>query len=82
MSTYPKIETTIELTDNGMNVIVTHHVRQSFSRAVDPAAIRAATAFVRANGYPSGLAFTDADYGFEGIGPDRCRSRLIFTKGE
>lgn len=73
-----RITAEVSADETRLTVAVEHHIAQSFSHAVDPAALRKA----RRTPLPwwvKRLSCVDATYGIDMPGqPTRCRSELVF----
>lgn len=74
---FPTMTATVAPTAYGFDVTITHHVAQSYSRAVDPKGIRIARTAPEGRGAKR-VTLTGGDYGHTMVGSDRCLSTLRF----
>ena len=74
--TTPKMTATIEYPGQGHTTItIEHDIAQSYSRSVDPKAMKVARQTLRGT-----WALTDVDYGLERAAPRRTASRFHFHR--
>jgi hypothetical protein len=73
--TFPPMTTSFVATDRGFDIVVEHDEAQSYSRAVDPKAMRAAREAMRQHRIVTQVALVDVDYGGD---PDDRRCRAVY----